>query len=155
MLHDIGKAIDFETGGSHDDLGKEICEKYGESDEVINCIMAHHEDEDPDTIEAILVKMADAISAVRPGARRESVETYIKRLEKLEGIANSFDGVDRAFAIQAGREVRVIVKPEEVDDPSMHKLALDMAKKIEADLDYPGEVKVSIIRETRASSIAR
>lgn len=155
MLHDIGKAIDFETGGSHDDLGKEICEKYGESDEVINCIMAHHEDEDPDTIEAILVKMADAISAVRPGARRESMETYIKRLEKLEGIAYSFEGVDKAYAIQAGREIRVVVKPDEVDDPSIRKLAFDMAKKIEADLDYPGEVKVSIIRETRASSVAR
>jgi len=155
MLHDIGKAIDFETGGSHDDLGKEICEKYGESDEVINCIMAHHEDEDPDTIEAILVKMADAISAVRPGARRESVETYIKRLEKLEALAYSFDGVDKAYAIQAGREIRVVVKPDEVDDPSMQKLAFDMAKKIEADLDYPGEVKVSVIRETRAASVAR
>lgn len=155
MLHDIGKAIDFETGGSHDDLGKEICEKYGESDEVINCIMAHHEDEDPDTIEAILVKMADAISAVRPGARRESVETYIKRLEKLEGIAYSFEGVDKAYAIQAGREIRVVVKPDEVDDPAIRKLAFDMAKKIETELDYPGEVKVSIIRETRASSVAR
>jgi ribonuclease Y len=155
MLHDIGKAIDFETGGSHDDLGKEICEKYGESDEVINCIMAHHEDEDPDTIEAILVKMADAISAVRPGARRESMETYIKRLEKLESIAYTFEGVDKAYAIQAGREIRVVVKPDEVDDPAIQKLAFDMAKKIEADLDYPGEVRVSIIRETRASSVAR
>ncbi len=155
MLHDIGKAIDFETGGSHDDLGKEICEKYGESEEVINCIMAHHEDEDPDTIEAILVKMADAISAVRPGARRESMETYVKRLEKLESIAYTFEGVDKAYAIQAGREIRVVVKPDEVDDPAIQKLAFDMAKKIEADLDYPGEVRVSIIRETRASSVAR
>ncbi|NBV42085.1 ribonuclease Y [bacterium] len=155
MLHDIGKAIDFETGGSHDDLGKEICEKYGESEEVINCIMAHHEDEDPDTIEAILVKMADAISAARPGARRESMETYIKRLEKLESLALGFEGVEKAYAIQAGREIRVVVKPDEIDDPSMHKLAFDMAKKIETELDYPGEVKVSLIRETRASSVAK
>lgn len=155
MLHDIGKALDFETGGSHDDIGKEICEKYGESAEVINCIMAHHEDEDPDTIEAVLVKMADAISAARPGARRESMETYIKRLEKLEAVAYSFDGVEKAYAIQAGREIRVVVKPDEVDDPAIHKLAMDMAKKIETDLDYPGEVKVSIVRETRASSVAR
>jgi len=155
MLHDIGKALDFEQGGSHDDLGKEVCIKYGESDEVINCIMAHHEDEDPDTIEAILVKMADAISATRPGARRESVEAYIKRLEKLEAIALSYDGVEKAYAIQAGREVRVIVRPDEIDDPGIHRMALEMAKKIETDMDYPGEVKVSVIRETRAVGVAK
>jgi len=155
MLHDIGKALDFEQGGSHDDLGKEVCIKYGESDEVINCIMAHHEDEDPDTIEAILVKMADAISATRPGARRESVEAYLKRLEKLEAIAMSYDGVEKAYAIQAGREIRVVVRPDEIDDPGIHKMALEMAKKIENDMDYPGEVRVSIIRETRAVGVAR
>lgn len=155
LLHDIGKAIDFEQEGSHTDLGKDICEKYGESDEVINCIMAHHEDEDPDTIEAILVMMADAMSSVRPGARRESLETYIKRLEKLEGLANSFKGVDKAYAIQAGREVRVLVKPEEVDDDAAAKLAFDMANKIEEELDYPGEVKVSVVRETRSVGVAR
>lgn len=155
MLHDIGKALDFEQEGSHDDLGKEVCIKYGESPEVINCIMAHHEGEEPDTIEAVLVMMADAISAVRPGARRESLETYIKRLEKLEAIAHSFEGVDKAYAIQAGREVRVIVKPDIVDDNSTHKLAFDIAKRIETDMDYPGEVRVSIIRETRASSVAK
>lgn len=155
MLHDIGKALDFEQEGSHDDLGKEVCVKYGESDEVINCIMAHHEGEEADTIEAVLVMMADAISAVRPGARRESMETYIKRLEKLEALAYSFEGVEKAYAIQAGREIRVIVRPDEVDDPSMHKLALDMAKKIETEMDYPGEVKVSLIRETRATGVAK
>ncbi len=155
ILHDIGKAIDFEQEGSHTDLGKEICEKYGESPEVINCIMAHHEDEEPDTIEAILVMMGDAISSARPGARRESLETYVKRLEKLETLAKSFEGVEKAFAIQAGREVRVMVKPEEVDDPGAQKLAFDMAKRIESELDYPGEVKVSVIRETRAVGVAR
>ncbi len=155
LLHDIGKALDFELQGSHDDLGKEACIKYGESAEVINCIMAHHEDEDPDTIEAVLVKMADAISSARPGARRESLDTYIKRLEKLENLAKSFEGVEKAYAIQAGREIRVVVKPEEVDDPSAHKLAFDMARKIESELDYPGEIKVSIIRETRAIGVAK
>jgi ribonuclease Y len=155
LLHDIGKAIDFEQEGSHTDLGKEICEKCGESAEVINCIMAHHEDEEPDTIEAILVMMSDAISSARPGARRESLETYVKRLEKLETLARSFEGVEKAYAIQAGREVRVMVKPEEVDDPGAQKLAFDMAKRIESELDYPGEVKVSVIRETRAVGVAR
>jgi len=155
LLHDIGKALDFEQEGTHTDLGKEICEKYGESPEVINCIMAHHEDEEPDTIEAILVMMGDAISSARPGARRESVETYVKRLEKLEALAMGFAGVEKAYAIQAGREVRVMVRPEEIDDPAAHKLAFDMAKKIENELDYPGEVKVSIIRETRAVGVAR
>lgn len=155
VLHDIGKAIDFEQTGTHVHLGEEICRKYGESEEVINCINAHHEEEEPDTIEAVLVCVADAVSSVRPGARRESLETYVKRLEKLEGIAISFEGVEKAYAIQAGREIRVMVKPDEVDDVAAHKLALDMAKRIESEVDYPGEVKVSIIRETRATGIAR
>ncbi|MFC1770961.1 ribonuclease Y [Candidatus Margulisiibacteriota bacterium] len=155
LLHDIGKAIDFEQEGTHCKLGKEICEKYKESDEIINCIMSHHDDEAPQTIEAIIVKIADGISASRPGARRESMETYIKRLERLEGIAKEFEGVDKAYAIQAGREIRVMVKPDEVNDPAAHKMALDMAKKIESEVDYPGEVKVSIIRETRATGIAK
>ncbi len=155
LLHDIGKAIDFEQDGSHTDLGKDVCEKYGESGEVINCIMAHHEDEEPDTIEAVLVMMADAISSARPGARRESVEAYIKRLEKMEELAKSFEGVEKAYAIQAGREVRVMVKPDEVADDGVYKLALDIAKKIESEMDYPGEVKVNIIREMRASAVAR
>ena len=155
LLHDIGKALDFEQEGTHTELGKEVCEKYGESPEILNCIMAHHEDEPPDTVEAIIVMIADAISSARPGARRESLETYVKRLEKLEAIAKTFEGVEKAYAIQAGREVRVIVKPDEVDDPGAYKMALDMAKKIESELDYPGEVKVSIIRETRAVGVAR
>ena len=155
LLHDIGKAIDFEQEGSHTDLGKEICEKYDESAEVINCIMAHHEDEAPDTIEAILVMMADAMSSVRPGARRESIDSYIKRLEKLELLANSFDGVEKAYAIQAGREVRVVVRPDEIDDAASQKLAFDMAKQIEKELIYPGEVKVSVVRETRAFGLAK
>lgn len=155
LLHDIGKAMDFEQEGTHVKLGCEIAERYGESEEIINCIAAHHEDAPPQTIEAILVMVADRISSVRPGARRESLETYIKRLEKLEAVARSFEGVDKAYAIQAGREIRVLVKPDEVDDPSAHKLALDIAKKIESDVDYPGEVKVSLIREIRATGVAR
>jgi ribonuclease Y len=155
MLHDIGKAIDFEQQGTHVHLGEEICRKYGESDELINCINAHHEEEEPDTIEAVIVMMADAISSARPGARRESVDAYIKRLEKLETLAGSFEGVEKAYAIQAGREIRVMVKPEEVDDPGAHKLAFDIAKKIESEVDYPGEVKVSVIRQTRAVGVAK
>ena len=155
LLHDIGKSIDFEMEGSHDDLGKELCLKYGESDEVINCIMAHHEDEEPDTIEAVLVMIADAISSSRPGARRESMDTYIKRLQKLESIASDFEGVEKAFAIQAGREIRVLVQPDEINDDGVHKLASDIAKKVEDNVDYPGEVKVSIIRETRAVGLAK
>ncbi|MCP4049101.1 MAG: ribonuclease Y [bacterium] len=155
LLHDIGKALDFEQDGTHVQLGKEVCEKANESEEVLNCIEAHHEDVAPETVEAILVMVADRISSVRPGARRESLETYIKRLEKLETVANSFEGIDKAYAIQAGREIRVVVKPDEVDDPAAYKLALDIAKKIESDVDYPGEVKVSIIRETRAVGVAK
>ena len=155
LLHDIGKALDFEHEGSHTELGRDLCAQCGESAEILNCIMAHHEEEDPDTIEAIIVKMADAISSVRPGARREATETYIKRLEKLETLANGFDGVEKAYAIQAGREVRVIVQPDIVDDESATKLAFDIAKKIESELDYPGEVKVSVVRETRAFGVAR
>lgn len=155
LLHDIGKAIDFERGGSHTELGKEICQKYNESSEVINCIMAHHDEEDPETAEAILVKMADAMSSVRPGARKDSVDTYIKRLEELEKIATSFLGVEKAYAIQAGREVRVLVQPDQVSDDSAHKLALDISKKIERELEYPGEVTVAVIRETRAIGVAK
>jgi ribonuclease Y len=155
LLHDIGKAIDFEQEGSHAKLGEEVCRKYGESEEVLNCILAHHEDVPCDTIEAVLIMVADGISAARPGARKESLENYIKRLKALEDIALSFPGVEKTYAIQAGREIRVLVKPDEVDDPSSYKLALDIAKKIESEVDYPGEVRVSIIRETRATGIAR
>jgi len=155
MLHDIGKALDFEREGSHTTLGKEVCEQYGESSEILNCIMAHHEEEPPETIEAILVMVADAMSSVRPGARRESLETYIKRLEKLEKTAMSFDGVTKAYAIQAGREIRVIVNPENITDESTFKLAQDIAKKVESQVDYPGEVKVAVVRETRSEFYAK
>ncbi len=155
MLHDIGKALDFEREGSHTQLGRDVCEQYNESSEVLNCIMAHHEEEPPETVEAVLVMVADALSSVRPGARRESLETYIKRLEKLEGIANSFDGVEKAYAIQAGREIRVMVNPVDITDDHTHKLAFDIAKQIESSVDYPGEVKISIVRETRAECVAK
>lgn len=155
MMHDIGKALDFEREGSHTTLGKEVCEQYGESPEILNCIMAHHEEEPPETVEAIIVMVADALSSVRPGARRESVETYVKRLDKLETISKQFDGVENAYAIQAGREIRIIVNPEDVTDETTHKLAFDIAKKIEKEVDYPGEVKINIIRETRAVSVAK
>jgi ribonuclease Y len=154
VLHDIGKAIDFVQEGSHDDLGAEICRKYGESAEVLNCIMAHHEDEAPDTVEAVIVKVADALSSARPGARKESVELYLKRLENLEKIAMEFDGVEKVYAIQAGREVRVLVRPEDVSDDSVYKLSQDIAERIEREMDYPGEVKVNLVRETRAVAIA-
>jgi ribonucrease Y len=154
VLHDIGKAIDFVQEGSHDDLGAEICRKYGESDEVINCIMAHHEDEEPDTVEAVIVKVADALSSARPGARKESVELYLKRLDNLEKIAQEFDGVEKVYAIQAGREVRVMVRPEDVTDEGVYKLSQDIAERIEKEMDYPGEVKVNLVRETRAIAIA-
>ncbi len=155
MLHDIGKALDFEQEGSHTVLGRDVCKKNGESSEILNCIMAHHEEEPPDTIEAILVMMADAISSVRPGARSESIDSYIKRLQNLEAIANSYDGVEKSFAIQAGREVRVIVSPEDVDDKCANKIAFDIAKQIESEMDYPGEIKVSVIREMRAYGVAK
>jgi ribonuclease Y len=155
MLHDIGKALDFEREGSHTTLGKEVCAQYGESDEILNCIMAHHEEEPPETIEAILVMVADAMSSVRPGARRESIETYVKRLEKLEMTAMAFDGVTKAYAIQAGREIRVIVNPDNINDESTYKLAQDIAKKVEEQVDYPGEVKVAVVRETRSEFFAK
>lgn len=155
LLHDIGKALDFDHEGSHTQLGRDLCAQCGESEEILNCIMAHHEEEDPETIEAIIVKVSDAISSVRPGARREATETYIKRLEKLEALSNGFEGVEKAYAIQAGREVRVIVQPEVVDDSAAAKLAFDIAKKVENELDYPGEVKISVVRETRAFGIAK
>ena len=155
LLHDIGKAIDFENEGTHTQLGGMVLKKLGESDEVIHAVMAHHEEIAPNTIEAILVLVADAISASRPGARREAVESYFKRMEKLEAIANSFHGVEKSFAIQAGREIRVLVKPDQVNDESAVKIARDIAKKIEAELEYPGQIKVSVIRETRVQELAK
>ena len=155
LLHDIGKAVDFEQEGTHVQLGVEIAKKYHESPNVINCIEAHHGDVDPLTPEAVLVAAADAISAARPGARRENLETYIKRIEKLEEIATSFEGVEKSYAIQAGREIRVIVTPDKVSDDEMILKARQICRKIEDELDYPGQIKVNVIRETRATDVAK
>ncbi|MBQ9314182.1 MAG: ribonuclease Y [Clostridia bacterium] len=155
LLHDIGKSIDHEMEGTHVEIGVDILKKYKENDTVINAVHAHHGDVEPQTMEAVLVQAADAISASRPGARRETLEAYIKRLEKLEEIADSFEGVDKSFAIQAGREVRIIVKPENIDDDKMVLMARDVAKRIEDEMDYPGQIKVNVVRETRAIEYAK
>jgi len=155
LLHDIGKSIDHEVEGSHVQIGADLAKKYRENAAVIHCIMAHHNDVEPNSIEAVLVQAADAISAARPGARRETLETYIKRLEKLEEIANSFDGVDYSYAIQAGREIRIIVKPEKISDAETVVVARDIAKRIESELEYPGQIKVNVIRETRTTDYAK
>ena len=155
LLHDLGKALDHDMEGTHVELGVEVLKKYKENDTVINAVEAHHGDVEPLTLEAILVQAADAISASRPGARRETLETYIKRLEKLEEIANSFDGVEKSFAIQAGREVRLIVKPEKVSDADMVIMARDVAKKVENEMEYPGQIKVNVIRESRVIDYAK
>ena len=155
LLHDIGKALTQEVEGSHVQLGVEIARKYKESKEVIHAIEAHHGDVEPQTVTAIIVQAADAISAARPGARRENLENYIKRLTKLEEIANEFDCVEKSFAIQAGREIRIMVKPEQVNDDQMVLVARDIVKKIEAELEYPGQIKVNIIRESRAVDFAK
>lgn len=155
LLHDIGKAVDHEVEGPHIQIGADLARKYRESNDVVHCIQAHHGDIEPQTVEAVLVQSADAISAARPGARRETLENYIKRLEALEEIANSFAGVEKCYAIQAGREVRILVKPEDVDDAGMHLMAKDIVKKIEKDLDYPGQIKVNVIRETRSVDYAK
>lgn len=155
LLHDIGKAVDHEVEGPHIQIGADLAKKYREANDVIHCIQAHHGDIEAQTVEAVLVQSADAISAARPGARRETLENYIKRLEALEEIANSFSGVDKCYAIQAGREVRILVKPEDVDDAGMHLMAKDIVKKIEKDLDYPGQIKVNVIRETRSVDYAK
>jgi len=155
LLHDIGKAVDHEVSGPHIEIGVDLAKKYRESKDVIHAIAAHHGDVDYETIEAVLVQAADAISASRPGARRETLETYIKRLEKLEAVAESFAGVERTFAIQAGREIRIIVKADEVDDLQAINLSRDIADKVEADLEYPGQIKVVVIRETRAVEYAK
>ena len=155
LLHDLGKSVDHEMEGSHVQLGIELAKKYKENPVVINAIEAHHGDVEPQTVIACLVQAADAISAARPGARRENVENYIRRLEKLEELTNSFPGVEKAYAIQAGREVRVMVKPEEVTEDNMILLAHDLAKKIESELEYPGQIKVNVIRETKAVEYAK
>ena len=155
LLHDIGKSIDHEVEGTHIQIGVDLARKYKESDAVIHAIHAHHGDVEAKTIVAILVQAADALSAARPGARRENVENYIKRLQKLEEVASSFNGVDNCYAIQAGREVRVMVKPEVVGDERMVPLAREICKKIEEELEYPGQIKVNIIRESRAAEFAK
>ena len=155
LLHDIGKALDHDMEGTHVEIGVEVLKKYKENAKVINAVEAHHGDVEPETLEAVLVQAADAISASRPGARRETLEAYIKRLQNLEEIADSFEGVEKSFAIQAGREVRIVVKPEKISDDKMTILARDVAKKIEAEMDYPGQIKVNIIRETRVVDFAK
>ena len=155
LLHDIGKAVDHEMEGTHVEIGMDLLKRYKESKEIIHAMSTHHGDYEPQTIEAVLVTAADAISAARPGARRETLEAYIRRLEKLEEIASSYEGVEKSFAIQAGREIRIMVKPENVSDEEIHLLARDMTKRIEDELEYPGQIKVSIIRETRAIEYAK
>lgn len=155
LLHDIGKAVSHEIQGAHHHLSADIARKYGMSENVIHAIMAHHDDVEAKTVEALMVKSADAISGSRPGARKESLENYVARLKDLENIANGFEGVDKSFAIQAGREVRIIVRPEDVSDLEAMKLAKDIARKIENDLQYPGMIKVNVIRETRAEELAK
>jgi ribonuclease Y len=155
LLHDIGKAVDHEVEGPHVKIGADLARRYNESPAVIHAIEAHHGDIEPKSLEAVLVQAADAVSAARPGARRETLESYIKRLQKLEEIADSFEGVDKAFAIQAGREIRIVVKPEQINDLAAIQLAREIVKKIERDLDYPGQIKVNVIRETRAVDYAK
>ena len=155
LLHDLGKAVDREQEGTHTALGAEIARKYRENPEVIHCILSHHNDEEPQTVEAVLVQAADAISAARPGARREMLENYIKRLAKLEEIANSFGGVEKSFAIQSGRELRIMVKPEDVNDDGIRVMAKQIAKRIEDEMEFPGQIRVHVIRETRSVELAK
>lgn len=155
LLHDIGKAVDFEVEGTHALIGAEICRRYGVPEEVVHCIESHHHEVDQQSLEAIIVEVADAISGARPGARRESLEQYIKRIRALEEMASSFPGVAESFAIQAGREIRIIVQPEEVDDLGAIQLSRDIARKIEENMEYPGQIKVTVIRETRAVDYAK
>ncbi len=155
LLHDIGKSVDHDVEGSHVSLGAALCKKYHENDIIINAVEAHHGDVEPTSVIAVLVQAADAISAARPGARRETIESYIKRLQTLESIADTFKGVEKSFAIQAGRELRIIIIPEEVDQDEMPLMAREIAKRIETELEYPGQIKVNLIRETRVIEYAK
>ena len=154
LLHDLGKAVDREMEGTHALIGADIARRFGVQGDVVHCIEAHHEEVKPETVEALIVICADAMSGSRPGARRESADQYIRRLETLEAIANSFDGVSESFAIQAGREVRIIVQPDSIDDLQAARLARNVSRKIEESVQYPGQIKVTVIRETRATSVA-
>ena len=155
LLHDIGKAIDFEVEGSHVEIGADIAKKYGEDKVVINAIESHHGDKKSEYVISELVAIADTLSAARPGARNDSLENYVKRLEELEKIGNEIEGVDKTFAMQAGRELRVVVKPEEIDDLTSYKVAREIKDKIEETMQYPGTIKVVVIRETRAEEVAK
>ncbi|MFC1501722.1 HD domain-containing protein, partial [Elusimicrobiota bacterium] len=156
LMHDVGKAVDHEVEGTHHQISADVAKKYGESPKMLNAIISHHEGiEEPQSPEAFVIAAADAISAARPGARRESIEHYLKRLEKLEKLATSFRGVSSAYAIQAGREIRILVEPEDVDDKGSQILAHDIAKKVEQELEYPGQIKVTVIRELRVQELAK
>jgi ribonuclease Y len=155
LLHDLGKAVDHEVEGPHALIGADLAQRYGISQEIVNCIAAHHHEKEQQSLEAVVVEVADAISGARPGARRESVDTYIKRVKALEEVAGSFPGVDQSFAIQAGREIRIIVRPDDVDDLAAIRLSKDVARKVEEMLEYPGQIKVTVIRETRAVDYAK
>ena len=155
LLHDLGKAMDHNTEGTHAMIGAEFARRYGVNEKVVNAIASHHHEVEQNSLEAVIVESADAISGARPGARREDLEQYIKRLRALEDIANSFKGVNQSYAIQAGREVRIIVKPDDIDDLDALRIARDVAKKIEENMQYPGQIKVTVIRETRAIEFAK
>jgi ribonuclease Y len=155
LLHDIGKAIDHEVEGPHAVIGAEVLTRYGLSEKITNAVGSHHAEMEQASLEAVLVQAADAISGARPGARRESLENYIKRIKALEQVANSFEGVETSFAIQAGREIRIIVKPNDIDDLGAIKLSRDIAKKVEESLQYPGQIKITVVRETRAVEYAK
>ncbi len=155
LLHDIGKSVDHDMEGSHIQIGVDLCRKYKESPIIINAVEAHHGDVEPESLIACIVQAADTISAARPGARRETLETYSNRLKQLEDISNGFKGVEKSFAIQAGREIRVMVVPEQVSDADMVLMARDISKKIEAEMEYPGQIKVNVIRESRVTDYAK
>jgi ribonuclease Y len=155
LLHDLGKAVDHEVEGPHALIGADLARRYGVSPAIINCIEAHHAEAEADSLEAVIVEAADAISGARPGARRESLEAYVKRIKALEEVASSFDGVGESYAIQAGREIRIIVKPEQIDDLAAIQLSKHVAKAVEENLQYPGQIKVTVIRETRAVDFAK